>query len=110
MRAGDLDNRITIQEKAPTTQNQYGEEVPSWSDVITVWAAIEPLKGREYLESKLAAAEVTTRIRMRYQPGVDITPAMRVSWSSRVFEIVDVINPKMANKELQLMCVEQIRS
>lgn len=106
MRAGALNKRITIQEKAPTTQNQYGEEVPSWSTVATVWAAIEPLKGREYLEGKQAAAEVSTRIRIRYQPGITITPAMRIQAGSTIYGILDVINPSSADRELQMMCTE----
>ena len=112
MRAGRLRHRVTIQEKS-VSQNSFGEEVITWTDVKTVWASIEPLRGREYIELRQAQADVTTRIRMRHWPGNSqasgITPSMRLAHGSRVFEIVAPVK-NVAERDIQdeVMCKELI--
>ncbi len=104
MRAGDLRNRVKIQSKS-VTRNTFGEEVVSWVDVATVWAAIEPLSGREFLAAQAVNAELTVRIRIRYRTGID--SSMRVLFGTRVFEIISPpINPVSDKRELHLMCKE----
>lgn len=105
MRAGTLDKRITIQ-SPPTSTDTYGQplDIP-WVDVCTVWAAIEPLQGKEYHAAAQDNAEVETRIRIRYRTGINRT--MRAKYGNVIFEILDTINPKFANVELQLMCKER---
>ena len=76
MKAGKLRHRVTLQEdQAAGTQDSYGQEVEDWQDVATVWAAVEPLQGREFLGGKQLVAEVTTRIRIRYFSGLQIETA-----------------------------------
>lgn len=108
MKAGDLRERVTIQDKT-VTQDGYGAEVITWTEVGTYWAAVEPLAGREFLEGRQLVAEVTTRIRIRYQGSdVDIRPEMRAVYRSRYFEIVAVIHIKERKRELLLMCTEDV--
>ncbi len=104
MRAGELNKRITIQTKGTPTRDSFGAEVIAWSTFATVWAAVEPLSGREYLAAQQATATVDTRIRIRYFAGV--LPEMRIVYGSRTFEIVSVINVKEVGRELQIMCRE----
>lgn len=107
MKAGPLRHRITIQQKqTPVTQNDYGEEVITWSEVDTVWAAVEPLSGREFLEAQRAGAEVTTRIRIRHRDG--ILPEMRVVWDSHIYDIENVIPIEERQREIHLMCKELV--
>lgn len=80
MRTGRLRHRIAIQQAAET-QNDFGEVVKSWYNIAEVWAAIEPLSGREYLEAKQLDAALTSRIRIRHLPGVK--PGMRVMWTEQ---------------------------
>jgi SPP1 family predicted phage head-tail adaptor len=96
---------VTIQQKDPT-QDQYGEEVPTWSDVGEVWAAIEPLRGREFLEAQRVGADVTTRIRIRYRSG--IVPEMRVVWGDHIYDIEAVIPIEERGREIHLMCKELV--
>lgn len=105
MRAGTLRQRVTIQEKN-VTQNEYGEEVITWDDVNTVWAAVEPLQGREFLEAQRAGAEVTTRIRIRHRDGIE--PEMRVSWGDHAYDIEAVIAIEERQREIHLMCRELV--
>lgn len=104
MRAGRLKQRVRIQEFVEVV-DEYGTPIGSdWEDVAIVWASVEPLRGREYIQLQNTQAELTTRIRIRYQPG--ITPAMRVLYDDRKFNIQSVIDPEERHRELELMCIE----
>lgn len=103
MNIGDLRHRITIQQPVESS-NTFGEVEKTWQDVATVWASIEPLRGREYFDSQQINAEVTTRIRIRYRPG--IKPKMRVVYGERIFDIQSVIDVEERHKEIHLMCKE----
>ena len=110
MRAGKLRHRVVIQEKV-VARDGYGEEDVTWSEVDTVWGSVEPLRGREYLEGRQEQADVSHRIRMRYQGS--ITPTMRVLYpqkgvGSRVFEVLSVLNPVERDISLELMCREAV--
>jgi SPP1 family predicted phage head-tail adaptor len=104
MRAGKLRHRVTIQEDQGTTQDSLGQEIEDWQDVATVWAAVEPLQGREFLEAKQLQAEVTTRIRIRYRSGIE--PEMRVVWGSHTYDVVSVVELESRRQEIELMCRE----
>lgn len=101
MRAGSLTQRVTI-ERVTLTQDAAGQPVESWAPLATVWAAVEPLNGREYFAASSAQSEVTTRIRIRYRPG--LTSADRVNHDGALHNIRSVINPNSKGRELVLMC------
>lgn len=48
-----------------------GETRRAWTPVDTVWAAIEPLSAREFIQSQAFQSQVTTRIVIRHMDGVD---------------------------------------
>jgi SPP1 family predicted phage head-tail adaptor len=105
-----LNKRVTIQrpigpDDPPPRTDKYGQPLDTWIDVATVWAAIEPLRGREYFSAQAEHADVTTRIRIRYREGID--RSMRVKHGDIEFEILHIIHPEFAKKELQLMCKER---
>ncbi len=105
MRAGELRHRIKIQQKSVTRGTMGGETV-TWTDVSTVWAAVEPISGREYYAAQQTQAEAQTRIRIRHLAG--ITTSMRVLWGTRVFDIIDVLDVKERGREIHLMCKEAV--
>lgn len=104
MRAGRLCHKITIQES--TVSNVGGESTHSWATYKTAWASIHPARGDESWRSDQRFAEVTHEVRMRYQSG--ITPKMRILWGSRVFDIKYAINVEERDRELRLMCIEDV--
>ena len=77
-----------------------------WNDVLTTWANINPISGREYYQAETVNSDLTHKIRLRYRKG--ITPDMRVIYNNRIFYIVSVINEYEKNIVLQLMCREII--
>lgn len=107
MRAGRLRQRVTIQQKS-VTQNTYGEEVITWVAYHTAWAAVEPVRGREFYEQAMAGADVTARIVLRWPGALDITPDMRAVHGSRIYDIESVIRVEERRREVQLMCREVV--
>lgn len=102
--ASRLNKRITILRQTDET-DQYNVPLDVWLPVATVWAAIEPLRGREYVAAKADHADVTTRIRIRYRKDVDRT--IRVTCDEVEFEILHTIHPDFNRRELHLMCKER---
>lgn len=101
-----LRHRVTIlRPPGPEDVDEYGQPLDEFVPVATVWAGIEPLRGREYFSAMSEHAEVTTRIRIRYRSDIDRT--MRVRHGETEFEILHIIHPEFGKKELQLMCKER---
>lgn len=107
MRIGRLRHRVTIQQYT-TTDNEYGEPVPTWADVATVWASVEPLSGNERMIAQQRNASLTHKVVIRYLAGV--TAEMRVKFGDRYFAIVEPpMNIDERDREMHLMCVEGLQ-
>lgn len=100
MRAGAMRHRITLQSKSET-RDTMGGAVITWTDEITIYAAAEPLQGREYFSAEQVQSEVEVRFRIRYFSR--LRPEWRVLWEARPYEIVDIIDPLGRHIEQQLM-------
>lgn len=103
MHAGELRHRITLQKPAQT-RSSYNEDVTSYTDVVTVWAAVEWRSGRRYQEAAQLNAEIQGVIRLRYRS--DVKPEWRVKYGDRYIQILAIINPGERDRELQLNCRE----
>jgi SPP1 family predicted phage head-tail adaptor len=58
METGQLRHQVTIQaQDSPVVRNAAGEQELTYSDVETVWAAIEPASGREFYAAEQVQAE-----------------------------------------------------
>jgi len=103
MHAADLRYLIVIQE--PTTdRNSYGEDVPTWSELDTVYAAVEPLSGRELFEAQHEITEVMVKFTIRYRD--DVTAVMRISFDSDIYNIKEVINVDERDRMLTLLAIK----
>ena len=103
MRIGELRHRIVLQKKV-VTEDELKQQSETWTDVVTIWACVEPLSGKEYFAAKQTNAEVSVKFTLRSLN--DVKPDMRVTFQDRSFEIQTVINPKERNRSLILMCTE----
>lgn len=72
----------------------------------TVWASVEPTRGREYQEAQRIRPELTYKITIRYFK--DITPDMYIKFKERYFEMVSIINVREKNEMLEIICTEKI--
>lgn len=102
MRAGWLRHRVTIQEKV-VTRDAYGEEDFTWANVRTVWASVEPMRGKEFLQATAEQVTYDTTIRMRY--GITVTPENRITWNNQYYDVRSVVSILEKNKEQELQCI-----
>ena len=103
MRAARIRHRVTIQQPVVAV-NGYGERITTWSTVAVVWAAVEPLRGREFFDAEQVQAEISHRVVLRYRSGMVAT--MRLLHLTRVLHIQAIIDVDERHRELQLMCRE----
>lgn len=106
MQAGKLNRRVTIETPTITRGADFKEPVETWATFATVWAAIEPLSGRELQVFRQTESEVSIRVRIRYLAGV--LPKMRVVHGARVLRVESVIDKVDAHREIELLCVEVV--
>lgn len=104
MKAGKLRHRITLQAQS-ATQDAFGGQANTWTDVATVWAEIITLEGRELLAAQAVHNESRYKIRMRGISG-DVNPAWRVKFGSRHLNILNAMNVEERGIEWQLLCSE----
>lgn len=107
MQAGRLRHRVELQ-RATDAIDAYGDTTPTWATLATVWAAVEPISGREYFLAQQTNSEVSTRITIRAVPGVILTPKDRIRWGSRLFDLQAVIDRDERGRELQLLVIERV--
>lgn len=107
MRAGRLRHSVYIQSKA-NVRTSAGGFTETWSTDATVWAGIEPLRGREYFENAQVKGDATHRIVLRYRGSV--TPDNRIVHieDSRTFQILEVLNPSERDVSLEIMAKESL--
>lgn len=77
------------------------------TEVKTVWASVEPTRGREYQEAQRIRPELTYKVTTKHHKG--ITPDMFIKFQNRLFNIVSVINVRERNEMLEIICTEKTK-
>lgn len=102
MHFGRMRTRITIQ--APTyATNDYGESVPTYSTLATVWCKWEPQTQKELSKRESAATEDQVKVTMRYLSTV--TTKCRVSKDGALYNILSAIDLGDLHGEMELVLV-----
>lgn len=107
MESGRLRHRVVI-EQVSLAGDAMGQPTETWTTYATVWADVQPLRGRQFFEAQKSASEVTAKIITRYRSG--ISPKWRIKHGSTYYSIVEIINPGMKDKVLEFMVKEQPQS
>jgi len=90
MIAGPLDRRITIERWGATT-NEFGEDVPEWLHVATVWASAEDIRDSERYRAQQVGSDATTRFRVRWRGSIEsLNPKDRICAGGRYFNVTAV--------------------
>jgi len=110
VRAGSLRHRVTLQQLVAGSPQRRpdGEPDAAWVEYLTVYAAVEPVTGREFFAAQAVEHEADTTIRMRYRTG--ITTAMRVVFEGRTYDIRAVLDHHERHIELRLLCKQGANS
>ena len=102
---GKYRNRITYKEKT-IGQGSFGEPVITWNDFATVWAKIDPIRGREYWDAEQVQSEVTHRIVHRYLS--DVSPEMEIHFKGRVFDVLHFHDAEEKKREMEVLVKERL--
>ena len=104
MRAGTLDQRVTLEQRVEG-QDEAGQPFEDWLPVFDAWAAVEPLTGRELFAAQATQSETTYRLTTRYMAGVDASCRVLLD-DGRVLGIVAVIDLRNQHRYVQFLCRE----
>ncbi len=107
MRAGLLRNRIEIQ-RADVRRDANGQPSRLWTTIANVWAAVEPLRGAERFEAHAQHAQISHKVRLRFDPDVAVTTQHRLLFGTRIFHVESVANLFERDRTLELMCREEV--
>lgn len=105
MRIGQLREQIALQQNTPTV-DAHGQPIASWATTATVYARLDPLSGREFIEGARRDADITHRITIRYRADITPTTAWRILYGTRVFDIEAVLNLDERDRVWQIMARE----
>lgn len=94
--AGRLRHRVLIQQQV-TTRDDDGVQTTNWVDVATVWASVEPLSAREFIQSGQTQVAVAARITIRYRAGLQAS--MRILHRGQVYNIAGLLPDKVSGLE-----------
>lgn len=104
---GELNQRITIQQRGGAV-DALGHGAETWTDVATVWAAAQPLRGREFFAAGAVQSEADVRFRIRWMSGIDAT--MRAVWKGVPHALVaEPIDVDGGRHTLELMTASGVR-
>lgn len=108
MRAGRMDQRITIERKTRTSDGMGGF-TETWAEQGTIWAEVLPLSTREIWNAMQISAETRFRVRVRFRGDANGSPyytsADRVTWRGRTYGIERVV--EIGRREgLEILMVE----
>jgi len=89
MQAGQLRDRVVIQQKTSGT-DAWGAPLPeAWADYASLWSNIRHLSGTESIKAGADTSIVKASIRIRWR--TDITAGMRVLHGAAVYDIEAVL-------------------
>lgn len=114
MESGKLRHQVTIQ-RPVDVRGELGGVSQQYEDwLVDIRAEVLPMTARESFVAQQIAAELDTRIRIRFRRG--ITPGMRVrhlvsSGSPSLFDYYDIVGEPVdiggRRRELHLMCTKR---
>jgi SPP1 family predicted phage head-tail adaptor len=105
---GRLDQKVTIQTRSASL-DAYGQQVNTWSDLLTVWANLRPLGGSEKLRALAMASQLSHTVLVRYNPAFmppTTADAWRIKFGTRYFNIQAARNVDEANHWIIFDCTE----
>lgn len=116
--AGRFRHRVRIEANTPlldsngdVIQDQNtGEVAREWTLIGEVWAAVEPVSAREFVQSQAVQSKVDTRIIIRRQ-NFTVTAAHRIVHGVLVYNIEGVLWDKDSGLEyMTLPCSQGVNS
>ena len=107
MEAGTLRHRVTIIADESDMRDADGHKVVNEQPVDRVRADIVALRGNELWRAQQVQPEITTRVRMRYRPGISSKQRLlHECCEGGTLDVLAVIDVGGRKRELELLCKE----
>jgi SPP1 family predicted phage head-tail adaptor len=105
IRAGALNCYVSLQDRVAASPQQFdsGEPHDDWVEVARIWAAIDPILGREFLDGGVQS-EAKVKIRMRWRP--NLHAGMRIVHQGKIYDLTQPLDVGAANREVLFFCSE----
>lgn len=108
MQSGRMDQRITLR-RVTRAQDDLGGTVETWADLLTVWAQIKPLSGREETDAQRVNPVTRFKAVIWWKGDCNSAPyytaADKVVWQGREYGIESVV-ALGRNDRMELRLVE----
>jgi SPP1 family predicted phage head-tail adaptor len=102
MRAGTLDQRITIESRTDAVDT-VGQPIPTWGAfAANIPAGFDQIRGREFFTAQALTVVEAAMFRIRYLPGT--IAGHRVQYDGKVWDIASVEQVFGRDREMHLFC------
>ena len=110
MLSNQLRHRIAVERPVTVKDPANGAISQTWQAVASnLPAAVQPLSGREILTADTEVAGTRVRFLVRYDPAMNITPAMRIRHEGYSYNITEVIPDPTLRRHYTLLAERGIR-
>ena len=103
---GELRHRVVFQ-KPIEGQSDTGAKTTSWVNVLTAWARVEPLAGKELYSAQQLYPETNTTIIVRGLVGKMLEQKMRALFRGHQYDIVDIVDVDERRVEARVMAIQR---
>lgn len=100
-------HKITIWDLQYTKENEIGEDVQIPEKKFTLWAEVQPTRGKEFTEAHKTSSEQKYKVTTHYREGID--PSMEVRWGNKKLNIDAVIDVSGREEQMEIMCTEKVK-
>ena len=108
MTIGEKRMRVAFQTPS-VSRDDFGEPDQSWSTLVTAWALVQPMKGRERFAANEVQADVDHRIVVRNSTELaTLGPGDRATWSGHTYDIKAVIHRDHRRSEIEILAMEHL--
>lgn len=107
MRIGVLKHQVHFMRNL-NVKNDYGEQLDTWELIRTVYAAKDPILGKEFFAADTIQSNVAVKFRCRYFDGV--TNDMQIWHGTERYHIESAVNVKSMGREWVLYCSKVVES
>jgi SPP1 family predicted phage head-tail adaptor len=102
---GEFRERISLQQEVRLGDGGGGA-VLNWEEVAELWAAVEPMNGRENIQGEKVSGTQLYRVRFRCEEYV--RTAMRIVWQERALNIRSIRHVDARGRLLEIIAEEGV--
>lgn len=106
--AGRLRNKLTLESRTEAI-DAYGDATLSYATLGYEWGSVEAVSAQEQLDSQQIQAAISHRIIIRSNTSSrSLAPDDRITFDSRTFDIVSLVDRDGRRKFLEIMALERL--